>query len=215
MGAVEGETHYIGTPAFIRQQAGVASNDALLESLRAAGATVVLLASRQDLLAAFTFGDELRPQARALVDALKRQGKQVLLLTGDHAQVARRVGAELGIDNVAWELSPADKLARVNALQDRGAVVAMIGDGVNDAPVLAGASVSVAIGGAADVAVASADMILLSPGSTPWVRASRWPSGRCASSARTSAGRWRITSSPYRRRSWVTSRRGSRRSACR
>ncbi len=162
-GTVGAETYYVGTPDFIREQAGHNLDETRLSALRAAGATVVLLAARQDLLAAFTFGDELRPQARALVDALKRRGKKVLLLTGDHAQAARRVAAELGIDDVAWELSPADKLARVRALQDRGTVVAMVGDGVNDAPVLAGASVSVAIGGAADVAAASADMILLSP----------------------------------------------------
>ncbi len=162
-GTVGAETYYVGTPDFIREQAGHNLDETRLAALRAAGATVVLLASRQDLLAAFTFGDALRPQARALVDALKRQGKKVLLLTGDHAQAAQRVGAELGIEDVAWDLKPADKLARVNALQENGAVVAMVGDGVNDAPVLAGASVSVAIGGAADVAAASADMILLSP----------------------------------------------------
>ena len=123
----------------------------------------MLLASPQALLAAFVFGDALRSQARELVDALKQQGKKVLLLTGDHAQAARRVADELGIENIAWDLKPADKLARVDALQKNGAVVAMVGDGVNDAPVLAGASVSIAIGGAADVAAASADMILLSP----------------------------------------------------
>ena len=162
-GTVAAETYYVGTPDFIREQVGHGLDETRLSALRAAGETVVLLASRQDLLAAFTFGDELRPQARALVDALKRQGKKVLLLTGDHAQAARRVADELGIEDVAWDLKPADKLARVSALQTNGAVVAMIGDGVNDAPVLAGASVSVAIGGAADVAAASADMILLSP----------------------------------------------------
>ncbi len=162
-GTVGAETYYVGTPDFIREQAGHNLDETRLSALRAAGGTVVLLASRQDLLAAFTFGDALRPQARALVDTLKRQGKKVLLLTGDHAQAAQRVGAELGIEDVAWGLKPADKLARVRALQTNGAVVAMVGDGVNDAPVLAGASVSVAIGGAADVAAASADMILLSP----------------------------------------------------
>ena len=162
-GTVAAETYYIGTPDFIREQTGQRPDAAALETLRAAGGPVVLLASPQALLAAFVFGDALRSQARELVDALKQQGKKVLLLTGDHAQAARRVADELGIENIAWDLKPADKLARVDALQKNGAVVAMVGDGVNDAPVLAGASVSIAIGGAADVAAASADMILLSP----------------------------------------------------
>jgi Cu2+-exporting ATPase len=138
-------------------------DEKLLASLRAAGGTVVVLANRKGPLAAFVLGDTLRPEARALVDTLKARGRHVLLLTGDHEQAARRVGKELGIDDIAWELSPADKLARVSALQANGAVVAMIGDGVNDAPVLARASVSIAVGGAADVAAASADMILLAP----------------------------------------------------
>ncbi len=162
-GVIENETYYIGTPAFVRERAGATVEETLLAALRAAGGTVVILASRAGALAAFVLGDTLRPEAHALVNALKAQGKQILLLTGDHEQAARRVGEALGIDEVAWELSPADKLARVRALQARGAVVAMVGDGVNDAPVLAGASVSIAIGGAADVAAASADMILLSP----------------------------------------------------
>ncbi len=161
-GVIDGEAYYIGTPAFVRKCAGVTVDEKLLATLRTGG-TVVVLANRKGPLAAFVLGDTLRPEARALVDTLKARGRHVLLLTGDHEQAARRVGKELGIDDIAWELSPADKLARVSALQERGAVVAMIGDGVNDAPVLARASVSIAIGGAADVAAASADMILLAP----------------------------------------------------
>ncbi len=162
-GVIDGEAYYIGTPAFVRERTHGAVDEKLLASLCAAGGTVVVLARREGPLAAFVLGDTLRPEARALVTTLKARGKHVVLLTGDHAQAARRVGVALGIDDVAWELSPADKLARVSALQERGAVVAMIGDGVNDAPVLARASVSIAIGGAADVAAASADMILLAP----------------------------------------------------
>jgi len=162
-GVIGGETYYVGTPAFVRQQAGVAPDAAPVEALGAGGATLAWLARRDELLAGFAFGDTLRPEARALVAALAARGRRVLLLTGDHAPAARRVATALGIDEVAWELSPADKLARVQALQVRGAVVAVVGDGVNDAPVLAGASVSVAVGGAADVAAASADAILLAP----------------------------------------------------
>jgi len=114
------------------------------------------------LLAAFVLNDELRPGAHELIDELRRQGKSILLLTGDHEQAARRVAEGLGIRELAWKLKPADKLAYLQSLQQRGAVVAMIGDGVNDAPVLAAAQVSIAMGGATAIAAASADMILLS-----------------------------------------------------
>jgi P-type Cu2+ transporter len=117
---------------------------------------------RSDLHAAFVLSDELRPGARELIAELQRQGKTVMLLTGDHEKAAHRVADTLGIRELAWELKPADKLERIKALQQQGAVVAMIGDGVNDAPVLAAAQVSIAMGGGTAVAAASADMILLS-----------------------------------------------------
>ena len=85
-----------------------------------------------------------------------------MLLTGDHEKAARRVADSLGIEDLAWDLRPGDKLDRVRALQHQGAVVAMVGDGVNDAPVLAAAQVSIAMGGGTAVAAACADMILLS-----------------------------------------------------
>jgi Cu2+-exporting ATPase len=134
----------------------------VLEPLRRQGDTVVLLAGHSELHAAFVLSDELRPGTRALITELQRQGKSVMLLTGDHEMAAHRVADALGIRELAWDLKPADKLERIKALQQQGAVVAMIGDGVNDAPVLAAAQVSIAMGGGTAVAAASADMILLS-----------------------------------------------------
>lgn len=160
-GTVNGDTYYIGSPDFIREHTGHRLDAPALADLRAAGGPVVLLASPAAMLAAFTFEDTVRPQAHELVEALARRGRKVLLLTGDHEPAARRVADALGITDIAWDLKPADKLARVQALQAAGAVVAMVGDGVNDAPVLAQASVSIAVG-TVDVAGASADMILLS-----------------------------------------------------
>jgi Cu2+-exporting ATPase len=161
-GKIDGETWFLGTPAYLAEQTGLGIDAETLRELRSQGDTVVLFAGQKKLHAAFVLGDELRPGARDLMADLRRQGIHVMLLTGDHETAARGVAEKLGIDDVAWELRPADKLERVKALQQGGAVVAMVGDGVNDAPVLAAAQVSIAMGGGTAVAAASADMILLS-----------------------------------------------------
>ena len=161
-GKIDGRIFFLGTPAYIKEQAGLAADADTLEQLRRAGDTVVVLAGEDSLHAAFVLSDELRPGARELIAELQHQGKTVMLLTGDHEKAARRVADALGIRELAWDLKPADKLERIKALQQQGAVVAMIGDGVNDAPVLAAAQVSIAMGGGTAVAAASADMILLS-----------------------------------------------------
>jgi Cu2+-exporting ATPase len=161
-GAVDGTEYVLGTPAFVSAETGQPLPEAALSRLRAGGRTVVLLAGAAGVEAAFVLEDTLRPGAAALVDALKAGGGRVILLTGDHEQAARRLAAEVGIDDFAWDQRPADKLARVRALQAGGAVVAMVGDGVNDAPVLAQAQVSVAMGSGTQLAAASADMVLLS-----------------------------------------------------
>ncbi len=162
-GRINGRRYAIGTPAFVASETGLRLDDKQLVSLQSSGGSVVVLASGQELLAAYAFEDRIRPSARRVIDELRRAGKTVWLLTGDHGAAARHVAGQLGIPHVAHDLSPAEKLARVEALQAGGAVVAMIGDGVNDAPVLARADVSVAVGNAAHVAAASADMVLLSP----------------------------------------------------
>jgi Cu2+-exporting ATPase len=161
-GKIDDQIFFLGTPAYIEEQTGRAVDPGMLEPLRRQGDTVVLLAGQDGLHAAFVLSDELRPGARELIVELQRQGKTVMLLTGDHEKAAHRVADALGMRELAWELKPADKLERIKALQQQGAVVAMIGDGVNDAPVLAAAQVSIAMGGGTAVAAASADMILLS-----------------------------------------------------
>jgi Cu2+-exporting ATPase len=161
-GSIDDQIFFLGTPAYIGEQTGRAVDPGVLEPLRRRGDTVVLLAGQCELHAAFVLSDELRPGARELIAELQRRGKSIMLLTGDHETAAHRVADALGIRELAWELKPADKLARIKALQQQGAVVAMIGDGVNDAPVLAAAQVSIAMGGGTAVAAASADMILLS-----------------------------------------------------
>src|SRR5581483_274882 len=154
---------YLGTTEFVAQRTSRQVDAATLADMRGGGGTVVVLATPERLLAAFVLEDTLRPGAAELVAELNRRGKRVVLLTGDHAEAARHVADALGIEDVHAGLKPADKLAHVQRLQAAGAVVAMVGDGVNDAPVLAAAQVSIAIGGGAYVSAASADMILLSP----------------------------------------------------
>lgn len=162
-GRLEGQLHYLGTPEFVQEHAGVSLAPQRLEQLRADGGTVVLLAVPGRLLAAFVLGDELRLGARRLIEWLQAMDRQVWLLSGDHERAVRRVAEALGIAHWASGLTPADKLAQVRRLQAEGAVVAMVGDGVNDAPVLASAAVSIAMSNAAHLAAVASDMILLSP----------------------------------------------------
>ncbi|HZX29854.1 MAG TPA: heavy metal translocating P-type ATPase [Rhodocyclaceae bacterium] len=160
-GAVAGAVYRIGRPGF----ALGGSTDGLpplAAEWLAGGDTVVALGSRGQCLALFRLGDEIRPESRALVADLKSGGKQVVLLTGDAPGVAARVGSQLGIDDVRAGMTPQGKYDAVIGLQAAGAVVAMVGDGVNDAPVLAQAQVSVAMGGGAQLARTQADLVLLS-----------------------------------------------------
>jgi Cu2+-exporting ATPase len=124
--------------------------------------TVVLLADDTQVLASFALSDTLRSDAGALIGRLKSLGIEVSLLSGDRTATARHVGASLGIDSSLGDLRPRDKLEAIRRMQSRGEIVAVAGDGINDAPVLAGADISVAMGSGPEAARASADLILLS-----------------------------------------------------
>ena len=119
------------------------------------------LGNEQGWQAFFHLTDALRPDAAQMIQCLKNLGLGVSIFSGDSAQAAQAVGHQLGIADARGNLLPQDKLAAVKALQDRGAIVCMVGDGVNDAPVLAQAQVSMAMAGGADLARASGDMVLL------------------------------------------------------
>ena len=158
---IDGQRYRIGRPAYAVKLSGKALPAALVGWLDS-GDTVVVLANAQGCQALFRIGDELRPEALALVRELQVAGKRVVLLSGDAPAVANRVAAALGIDDVRAGVTPQGKHDCVTALQNDGAVVAMIGDGVNDAPVLAQAQVSVAMGGGAQLARTQSDFVLLS-----------------------------------------------------
>jgi Cu2+-exporting ATPase len=161
-GTINGQRCALGTLEFVREALALPDTPQRPGEHEQRGHTVVAFASETGWLAWFVFGDKLRDDAEQLVQALQRDGRSVCLLTGDHTAPANVIATQLGIDCVHAGLTPQDKLRLVREMQERGAVVAMVGDGVNDAPVLAGAQVSVAMGSGTQLAAASADMILLS-----------------------------------------------------
>lgn len=129
--------------------------------LARSGRTVVCAAVDGVLELALGVADAPRPSSAAAVESLRSMGIRVVMLTGDNRVTAERIADLLGIDEVIAEVRPADKAARVADLQAGGATVAMVGDGVNDAPALAGADVGVAIGAGTDVAIEAADLVLM------------------------------------------------------
>ena len=126
------------------------------------GVTMVYLADSERLLARFELADALRDDAQAAISALQRQGIQVSIFSGDAPEAVRQIGSQLGIADGRGGMQPGDKLAALRALQQDGAVVLMLGDGVNDAPVLGAAQVSMAMGKGTQVARATSDIVLLS-----------------------------------------------------
>ena len=161
---VEGVRYAVGGPALLRER-GLVRPAALEEAVagwEARGAAVLHLVRDRELIGAMALEDEVRPEAREAVDALHRMGRRVVMITGDARQVADAVGADLGIDEVMAEVLPEEKDAKVAELQARGLTVAMVGDGVNDAPALARADVGLAIGAGTDVAIESAGVVLAS-----------------------------------------------------
>ena len=158
---VNGQRFRIGRPDYALALGNAALPQAAGSWLES-GDTVVVLADTSGCLAFFRIGDELRPEASALVADLRAAGKKIILLSGDSPAVAGRVAGVLGIPDVRAGVTPQGKHDCVKALQASGAIVAMVGDGVNDAPVLAQAQVSVAMGGGAQLARTQADFVLLS-----------------------------------------------------
>jgi Cu2+-exporting ATPase len=161
---VDGAAVAVGGPALLRELA-VAEPEMVAEQVGAwkrRGATVLYVVREDKVMGALSLEDAVRPESRQAVTELHRLGKQVVMLTGDAHQVAEAVAAELGVDEVFAEVLPEDKDQTVADLQGRGLQVAMVGDGVNDAPALARADVGIAIGAGTDVAIESAGIVLVS-----------------------------------------------------
>jgi len=161
---VDGSRVAVGGPALLRQReleppAELAER---LSEWSERGAAVLHVVRDDRIVGALALEDEIRPESRQAVDELHRLGVRVVMITGDARPVAEAVGKELGIDEVMAEVLPGDKDAAVSSLQARGLKVAMVGDGVNDAPALARADVGIAIGAGTDVAIESAGVVLAS-----------------------------------------------------
>jgi Cu+-exporting ATPase len=158
-----GETVLLGSPKLLGAY-GASIPDALAASVETdaqAGRTVVWLAVQDAVLGALIIADRIRPDARATIQALAARGIRTVMLTGDRQATANRVGHDVGITEVRAELSPQDKAAFIAAAEQAGRSVAMVGDGINDAPALARASVGMAVASGSDVATETAEVTLM------------------------------------------------------
>jgi Cu2+-exporting ATPase/Cu+-exporting ATPase len=159
-GVIEGTEYFAGSERLARER-GFAPEAAELEKQTKQGRTPILLGSVNGLLAVAWVADAPKPEAKTAVARLGELGIRVVMLTGDDENTARRIADEVGIVEVAARALPADKLEKIKALQADGRVVAMAGDGVNDAPALAQADVGIAMGTGADAAIETAGVTLL------------------------------------------------------
>ncbi|HEX7476626.1 MAG TPA: copper-translocating P-type ATPase [Polyangiales bacterium] len=159
-GKVEGKVVSVVSPGFLREQK-IEIADKRVEPLQAQGKTVVFVLVDGKLQGALALADIVRPEAKQAIAALKALNIRCLMLTGDNNATAKWVSDQIGLDEYFAEVLPQDKAAKVKEVQARGVLVAMTGDGVNDAPALAQADLGIAIGAGSDVAVETADVILV------------------------------------------------------
>ena len=159
---VEGRRVAVGNRRLMeREEVDLGPLAARREQLASGGRTVVMTAADGRPLGLFAIADAPRETSATAIQALHQAGVQVVMLTGDNRATATRIAGELGIDQVIAEVLPGDKAAKVAELQQQGRKVAMVGDGVNDAPALAQADLGIAIGAGTDVAIETADVVLM------------------------------------------------------
>ncbi|MGH3812715.1 MAG: heavy metal translocating P-type ATPase [Pseudonocardiaceae bacterium] len=159
---IAGQRVLVGQPGFLTDQGiDLAALSARVEQLQAGGHTVVVVAAEGAVLGVIALGDELRPDAAEAVAAMRHDGLHPVLVTGDNKRAAERIASELDIDHIHAGVRPEQKAEIVRTLQADGTRVAMVGDGINDAPALMQADVGIAAGGGTDIAVESADIVLL------------------------------------------------------
>lgn len=161
---LDGKAVYVGGPRLLEllQMTNLPADlQAFVKTVEAKGQTVVYLIQEHTVVAALALADVIRPESKPAIQRLHDMGVEVVMLTGDSIAVAKAVAAELGIDRYFAEVLPEHKDSKVSELQKQGKKVAMVGDGVNDAPALTRADIGIAIGSGTDVAVEAADIILV------------------------------------------------------
>ncbi|MBB6479634.1 heavy metal translocating P-type ATPase [Spirochaeta isovalerica] len=159
---LDGQTYFIGTGTYLSEneieQSGLS---ALKGEMESKGHSVVILADSKEALALISIADTIKEHSREGVDQLRSLGLQVFMMTGDNRRTAEAIAAEAGIDHVLAEVLPEGKAAEIKKLQNDGHIVAMAGDGVNDAPALATAHLGIAMGEGSDIAMESSDITLM------------------------------------------------------
>jgi len=146
---------------FMREGIDSTAAEGAMTRLEMEGKTAMLVGWDSALLGIIAVADTLKPEAQEAVSALKQEGIEVILLTGDNQRTANAIAAQLGITQVIAEVLPGDKARIIQGLQQQGKAVAMVGDGVNDAPALAQADIGIAIGAGTDVAIETANIVLM------------------------------------------------------
>ena len=159
-GKVNGRVVKAVSPGYLKEQ-NIPVNDARIEQLSSQGKTVIFVLIDGELTGAIALADVVRPESKQAISELKEMGIRCMMLTGDNRQVAGWIADQIGLDEYFAEVLPEQKAEKVKEVQSRGLKVAMTGDGVNDAPALAQANVGIAIGAGTDVAVATADVVLV------------------------------------------------------
>jgi P-type Cu2+ transporter len=158
-GSIGGRRYVLVSPGYLEEK-GIGRSDPKVEQTLQQGKTVVFLLREDQPVGAIALADIIRPESREAVDGLKKMGVRCMMLTGDNRHVARWVAEELGLDDYFAEVLPHEKVEKIKEVQ-KAYTVAMVGDGVNDAPALVQADVGIAIGAGTDVAIESADVILV------------------------------------------------------
>jgi Cu2+-exporting ATPase len=161
---VEGRTNgrevKVVSPGYLREK-NLSTEDKILKQISSEGKTIVYVLVDGRLKGAIALADIIREESKTAIAKLKAMGVKPMMLTGDNKQVARWVAEEVGIDEYFAEVLPDEKAQKVKEIQSRGLIVAMTGDGINDAPALAQADVGIAIGAGTDVAIETADIVLV------------------------------------------------------
>jgi len=139
----------------------LSKGDKILKNLEAQGKTAMIVALDESVVGIVAVADTLKENAKQAIRAIKRMGKEVIMLTGDNRRTGEAIARQLGIERVLAEVLPEDKANEIKKLQEQGLKVAMVGDGINDAPALTQADIGIAIGTGTDVAIESGDIVLI------------------------------------------------------